>query len=129
MRIFDVYLRLSGTDFNIEAFQARLPSAHKGAVKPVYRMEGAEKTVAGRFWRSKAEAVREPDVSTEASRQLRAHGAALGEARAFGAEKIHLVLAMSPKGTVSRERVALSRAVKRRLAGLGAEVDMNIPQG
>jgi hypothetical protein len=129
MRIFEVYLRLSGARFDVSEFQARLSGAHKGSVRPTYRMKGAEKTVAGQYWRSKGESVQEPELSAMTARLLRAHGAALKDARGLGAEHVHLVLGMSTKGTVSREDVSLSPEVRERLADLGVEVDMNVPQG
>jgi hypothetical protein len=128
MRIFEVYLRLSGRRFDVEAFQARLPERHKGDVKPTYRMVGSEKTVSGRFWSSQSESVQEPEVSAVAAKLLRAHGGALKDARALGAEHVHLVLGMSPDGKVSRKEVSFTREVSESLSDLGVEVDMNVPQ-
>jgi len=128
MREFEVYLYVSGAAFDIEGFQALLLAGHRGEVRPIYRMEGSEKKTIGRYWRSKADSVRESQVDEAAMSQLQNHAAALNRARPFGAEMIYLCLAMSPKGEVSRKEVSLSDAVMSRLEAIGAEVDMNVPQ-
>ncbi|MEQ1918936.1 MAG: hypothetical protein ABL955_07025 [Elusimicrobiota bacterium] len=128
MRLFEVYLYAAGTTFDVEQFQSLLPATHRGEVRPVYRMDGSEKKVMGRYWRSKSGSVCESGVDEAAMSQLRDHAAALDRARALGAENIYLSLAMLPTGEVSHEDVVLSDAVMRRLDAIGAEVDMNIPQ-